>query len=99
MGMAWYTPESWRELQAVAEGPLCGSYGEFVAYATEQVRAFEARGIKVDKYPVDVAHMAAWCKRHGYRLNSKGRSIYGAALLAAGRDRAKLDKTPFEGLP
>jgi hypothetical protein len=39
--------------------------------------------------------MVAWCRRHGYELNSRGRATYGAMLLAAGGDRTALDTMPI----
>jgi hypothetical protein len=94
-GIAWYTPRSWRELEAVTDEPLC-SYDEFVRKSAEHIRRFEAEGIRAERILIDVAHMAAWCKRQGLRVDSKGRSMYGAALLAAGGDTAELDALGFE---
>lgn len=96
MGVAWYTPNSWRELQAVAEGPLASSYDEFVRRANVAAGEWKAKGIEVEKQLIDVAHMVAWCKRHGYRVDSRGRSAYGAALSLANGDTAELDKMPVE---
>ncbi len=90
IGMAWFT-----ELEAVSDGEVCGSYGEFVRLATAQVRAFEASGIEVEKHFLDVRHMAGWCRRWGYRIDARGRAAYGAALLAAGGDPAELDRRGF----
>ena len=98
VGMAWYTPESWRKLQAVTEGlrPVCDSYDDFVGRAEEIIRVWTKDGITVEKAPVDVAHMAAWCKRHGLKLDSRGRAIHGSVLLTAGGDREELDRMGFE---
>jgi hypothetical protein len=95
IAMAWFSPESWRQLEAVSDAAVCGSYEEFLRHATEMVRAFEAEGIEVEKHFLDVPHMVAWCRRWGYRIDSKGRAAYGSALLAAGGDPAELDRRGF----
>jgi hypothetical protein len=96
LAMAWYTPASWRQLQE-AVGAGDDSYEEFVRRVDEQIRLFAARGIVVEKMLIDVPHMLAWCKRHGYGVNdSKGRATYGAMLQMADRDLAELDRMDFE---
>ena len=50
---AWYTPESWRQLEeaiAAAGMPknmLCASYAEFVDAYNVYARGFEGRGVRV----------------------------------------------------
>jgi len=101
VGAAWYSPESWRQLEeAVAAAGLpktilAGSYAEFVAAFDAQARAYARQGVRVEKLPVDVPHMAAFCKRWGLELTSVGRTKYGAALAAAGGDREALDRGGF----
>ena len=69
MGMAWYTPEHWRKLQAVTEeGDLC-TYEDYLHKVAEQIEGYEAQGFVVTKVLVDVPHMIAWCQRHGLRID------------------------------
>jgi hypothetical protein len=78
--VAWYTPESWRQLQAAACDALC-SYAEFLQNTEAIVLGFKAQGIAAEKVTVDVAHMAAWCKRHGYPISdTRSRAAYGSIL-------------------
>ena len=81
--MAWYTPETWRELDAVPGSGLQMTYPEFVAKVDRQIAAFAREGVRVVKLPIDVAQMVEWCRRHGYENDSKGRAAFGAALAAA----------------
>jgi hypothetical protein len=77
LGQAWYTPETWRQLEAaVAEAgmpkdTLCSSYEVFVAKYERMARECEERGVKVEKRPVDVAQMVAWCARWGLRNDAQ----------------------------
>jgi len=94
-GMGWYTPESWAQLQAVAEDTLAGSFDDFVQNATQLAQEMEAQGIKVEKMYIDVDHMVAWCKRHGYRVDSQGRTVYGCMLTCHDGELFDLD-TPVD---
>lgn len=80
MAMPWYTPESWRQLGAVADDKLCGTHADFVQKTTQAIRRFKAEGVEVEKVLIDVDHMAAWLKRWGHRIDSRGRAMYGALL-------------------
>jgi hypothetical protein len=80
MAIAWYTPASWQALQAVAGDTLC-SYDEYLRKMEDLLRGFTAQGLMAEKVAVDVEHMAAWCKRHGYSVSDGGsRAAYGAML-------------------
>jgi hypothetical protein len=99
IGQAWYTPESFRQLEeaiAAAGMPrtmLC-SYAEFVTRFGDMARGFERQGFRVEKVPVDVPHMVAWCKRWGLEINNAGRTRYVGMLGLSDGDREKLDKMP-----
>ena len=105
INQAWYTPESWLQLEeaiAAAGMPknmLCASYEEFLAMFDDFAREWEKQGVRVVKVSIDVPHMVAWCKRWGLPINNMGRSKYGAALAAAGGDREELDRLGFVDLP
>ena len=95
MGMAWYTPESWRRLEAIADGELCDTYEDFVRKATRMIRGFEAQGITVEKFLINIDHMVAWCRRHGLSVDGRARSAYGAILTMHGGVPFDLD-TPVD---
>jgi hypothetical protein len=74
MAIAWYTPASWRQLQAAAGDTLC-TYDEYVRKTEAMLSGFEARGIVAEKVAVDVEHMAAWCK-YGSILGMHGGELF-----------------------
>ena len=95
MAVAWYSPASWQQLQAVAGDVLC-SYDEYVKKTEGLLRGFKAQGIAAEKVAVDVEHMAAWCKRHGYSVSDgDSRAAYGAILAMNGGALFDLD-TPVD---
>jgi hypothetical protein len=81
MAIAWYLPASWRQLQAVAGADTLCTYDAFVKKTEDLLRGFRAQGVAAEKVPIEVDHMAAWCKRHGYPISDGGsRAAYGAML-------------------
>ena len=81
--MAWYTRESWRRLEEVTEAPLAESHDAYVALTEKMIREFEEKhGILVIKTLIDVDDMVAWCRKNGHRVDSRGRSMYGAMVAA-----------------
>ena len=80
MVLCWYTPETWQQLKAVADDELADTFEDFVRNATKEMQQLEARGIEVEKFYIDVDHMAAWCKRQGYRVDEHGRALYSSML-------------------
>jgi hypothetical protein len=43
VGIAWYSPETWQELQAIPEAKIEMSYSEFVRKCERGIAGFEAR--------------------------------------------------------
>lgn len=81
MAIAWYSPTTYRQLQDIAGADALCSYGEFVKKTEDLLRGFRAQGIAADKVPIDVGHMSAWCKRHGYPISAaSSRAAYGSVL-------------------
>ena len=81
--MGWYTPATWRELRAIPEAGIEMSYSAFVRKCERRIADYIARGFRVEKVPVDIGRMKAWCGKHGYALDAKGRAAFGAALAVA----------------
>jgi hypothetical protein len=82
-GMAWYTPEAWRELQAIPEAAIEMNYAQFVRKCERLIAEFAAQGYRVVKLPIDIGQMTEWCHRHGYEIDDKGRAAFGAVLTCA----------------
>jgi hypothetical protein len=96
VGIAWYTPTTWRELRAIPEAKVKMSYSQYVRKVEQMIEGFAAEGICGVKTPIDVGQMVTWCRRHGYDVDSKGRAAFGVALtmaLEAGKDVMTM---PFE---
>jgi hypothetical protein len=91
MGMSWYSPESWQRLEAIPEAQIEKSYSDFVQDFNTAKRKFVAQGLEVEKIPVDINHMIAWCHSHGYQIDGKGRAVYGAILVMAREHPDALD--------
>jgi hypothetical protein len=86
IGVAWYSPETWRELCALPEAKIDKTYSEFVRTYEGIVSGCAARGVQAVKVPIDIALMVEWCRKHGYEIDSKGRTAFVAALMLAGKD-------------
>jgi hypothetical protein len=96
LGMAWYTPTTWRELRAIPEAKIEMSYSQFVRKVERMISEFTAQGIRVVKVPVNVGQMVKWCHRHGYEVDTKGRAVFGATLTLALEDGQDVMTMPFE---
>ena len=47
IGMAWFTPETWRQLRAHPEAKIEDAYSEYVRRYERAIAAFTARGFRV----------------------------------------------------
>jgi hypothetical protein len=95
LAMAWYTPSTWRELQAIPEAKVTMSYGEFVRKVERMTADYAAEGIQVVRYPINVGQMVEWCHLHGYEVNSRGRAVFGGALATAHGEGRNVMDMPF----
>lgn len=87
MGIAWYSPETWQELSALPEAKIEKSYSDFLHTFERLVDRFTAQGLRVEKMPIDLSQMTAWCHKHGYEIDGAGRAAFGAVLaLSEGLD-------------
>jgi hypothetical protein len=96
IGMAWYTPETWKQLAAIPEARIEKSYQDFVHAFERGVREFAACGVQVEKIAIDVAKMAEWCQRNGYQVDTTGRTTYGSMLLLARDDPEVMNRPPID---
>jgi hypothetical protein len=96
VGMAHYTPEAWRELRALPEAKIEMSYPQFMRKCERLIAGFEASGFQVEKVPIDVGQMVAWCHRHGFEIDTKGRAVFGSVLGACRASGQDVMTAPFE---
>ena len=92
LGVAWYTPEAWVQLEAMPEARIEKSYADFVRAFGRIVRELEPRGVRAVKVTIDVAAMTEWCHRNGYEVDGTGRTVYCAMLTMARDDPDMLNK-------
>lgn len=83
MGMAWYSPEAWRQLEAFPKAGIKKSYRDYLRDFKSALRNFASQGIKVEKFSIDIDRMIAWCHRRAYEIDDKGGAVYGAMLVMA----------------
>ena len=81
-----YTPETWKRLAAIPEARVEMSYSDYVRNTEKIMRDLAAHGIAAEKNLIDIDRMIAWCRRNGYEIDGKGRSIYGTMLQMARDD-------------
>jgi hypothetical protein len=93
IGAAWYSPETYRRLAAMPEPRIEKTYAEFTTSFEAMERDLVARGFVVEKVPVDIKRMVKWCHRHGYDIDGRGRSAYGAVLMMGGENGQFRDNT------
>jgi hypothetical protein len=86
VAMAWYRPDQWALLRAVsADGErLEGSYEEWLAFASEELRELQARGLQVRRIDVEVAALVRWCNSQGRLVDGEARAEY--ALRGLGQE-------------
>ena len=78
VALAWYRPEQWTLLRAMSADAdkLEATYDEWQAFATQQVRDLEARGIRVQKIEVEVGALSRWCESEGRVVDGHSRAEY-----------------------
>jgi hypothetical protein len=78
LGIAWYREDQWPLLLKVSSDAnrLEKTYGEWVAHASARYDELLKKGAPVEKIPVDVSDMAAWCRELGRQVDGPGRSAY-----------------------
>ena len=78
IGIAWYRPDQWTLLRALASDPevLENTYGEWLHFATKKMEDLRKEGIVVKKVDVDVQELAAWCQSRDRVLNGDARASF-----------------------
>ena len=76
--MAWYRPDQWTLLRAVSDDveSLEETYEEWLAFASQQLRELQARGLQVRKIDVEVAALVRWCKNQNRAVDGEARAEY-----------------------
>ncbi|MBE0506515.1 MAG: hypothetical protein IBX50_07320 [Marinospirillum sp.] len=82
-GFCWIKPEQWQRLLEVAEDRdrLESSWEEWEAKSLEMIEVFATRDIQIEKVPVDVEALLAWCQQREKPVNASTRAEYVTALM------------------
>jgi hypothetical protein len=84
VALAWYRPEEWKKLRAVAVDGLEATYEEWVAHAEMALREAVAAGLDVVKVPVAVGDLVAWCAAEGLAVDGQARARFAAEQARTG---------------
>ena len=78
LGFAWYRPEQWSLLRALAADPdeLEETHEEWLAVATKGIADLRRTGAVVKKLDVDVQELAQWCRDHRRALDGTARVMF-----------------------
>ena len=88
VGVAWYRPEQYALLRALAADAdsMANTYEEWLAGVTRTMDDLRQRGIAAQRVDVDVKELADWCQQRGKLLDGAARSTYAVEHLRAEDD-------------
>jgi hypothetical protein len=83
MALAWFRPEQWDRLRAVAADSdrLETSYDTWREVAQETIDQLQQEGVVVEKIDVDLDELELWCRDNGLTLDASARANFAAAKL------------------
>ena len=78
LGFAWYRPEQWSLLRALAadSDKLEQTHAEWLTAATKAMADLQKSGALVQKIDVDVQELARWCQNRGLVLDGSARATF-----------------------
>ena len=85
VGVAWYSPQGWGELRAIAPDAdkLEASYEEWVEVVERGLADLRRAGLQPQRVEIAIAPFVAWCDRMGRRPDAAARAAYVAEQLQA----------------
>ena len=80
LGMAWYQADQWDELRAVSADvdDLESTYEEWLAFAERKLSQLRAKGVILEKVPVDLDELVQWCESEGVKVDGRSRANFAA---------------------
>ena len=86
VGIAWYRPEQYGLLRALAADAdsMAKTYDEWLAGVTKTMQELRRQGIVVRRVDVEVRELAAWCEQQGRPFDGEARSVYAAEKVKQG---------------
>ena len=78
VGVAWFTPDEWTKLRAVAPDAdeLHATFDEWHAVIEKRLSELRAAGVRLQRVPISVAALLAWCDVRGRRPDADARAEY-----------------------
>lgn len=99
LGIAWYSREAWERLREVADDVqvLDENYEAWERGALAAVRDLESIGRPVERVPLDIDSLIAWCRERNRSIDSAARAEYVTSLLQQDeRARSKGKTAPLQ---
>jgi hypothetical protein len=83
VGVAWYFPDEWERLRAVASDRdvLEDSYEEWATVYKDGIKRLKAAGMRPLRVDVHLDAFLAWCERSGRQPDGAARSAYAVDVL------------------
>ena len=82
IGIAWFTPEQWPEVQLSMVDKSDETYSEWLAHATDLEAKLKKEGADVAHVPIDIGDFEIWCIRKGKKRDASARSEYAVEKIA-----------------
>jgi hypothetical protein len=91
LGLSWYSREDWERLHEIADdrAKLDDTYEDWERQALKMIQDLEAVGRRVQKVPINIEALIAWCRERKCRIDMAARSEYVSYLLSQGKKDAE----------
>jgi hypothetical protein len=91
LGLAWYSREDWERLREIADDrdKLDDTHEDWERQALKMIQDLEAVGRRVQKVPINIEALIAWCRERKCRIDMAARSEYVSHLLSQGKKDAE----------
>lgn len=83
VGVAWYFPDEWEQLRAVAPDPdvLEATYDEWASVYKDGIKLLKESGMRPLRVDVHLDALLAWCQRSGRQPDGAARAAYAVDVL------------------
>ncbi len=91
LGLAWYGREDWERLREIADDrdKLDDTYEDWERQALKMIQDLEVVGRRIQKVPINIEALIAWCRERKCRIDMAARSEYVSYLLSQGKKDAE----------
>jgi hypothetical protein len=85
VGVAWYRPDQYALLRALATDAACmaATYDKWLAGVTKTMADLKKQGVAARRVDVDVKELVAWCQEEGRELDGAARATFATEKLDA----------------